>query len=171
MHYVKTEFNRGSSRGGLGSDPLGRLGKPICGPQLGVNTLIIIVAMYFTFFLNSAFFAEVIAKSGADGAARALLVISTGAILTALNVLILGLLCVRWTVKPVLALLLVVSATAAYYSDNYSVYFDASMVRNVLKTDGAEAGELLTWGFFLAVLIKGVVPAIAVLTCPHQPYQ
>ncbi|MGE6654264.1 phosphoethanolamine transferase [Stenotrophomonas sp. NPDC077426] len=162
MHYVKTEFNRGSSRGGLGSDPLGRLGKPICGPQLGVNTLIIIVAMYFTFFLNSAFFAEVIAKSGADGAARALLVISTGAILTALNVLILGLLCVRWTVKPVLALLLVVSATAAYYSDNYSVYFDASMVRNVLKTDGAEAGELLTWGFFLAALIKGVVPAIAV---------
>jgi len=122
------------------------------------------VALYFTLFLNNAFFAEVIAKSGVDGAARALLLLSTAAILTSLNVLFLGLLCTRWTVKPVVSLLLVVSAAAAYNSDNYSVYFDASMVRNVLKTDSAEAGELLTWGFFLAVLMKGVFPAVVACT-------
>ncbi|WP_313256096.1 phosphoethanolamine--lipid A transferase [Stenotrophomonas sp.] len=133
-----------------------------------MNTLIIIVAIYFTLFLNNAFFAEVIAKSGANGAALALLVASTAALLTALNTLILGLLCTRWTLKPVAGLLLVVSAAAAYNSDNYSVYFDASMVRNVLKTDSAEAGELLTWGLFLAVLLKGVLPAIAVCTVRLQ---
>ncbi|MER2021344.1 MULTISPECIES: phosphoethanolamine transferase [Stenotrophomonas] len=164
MDYLKKCFSRSDRQGRAVSDPLGRLGRHVRGPQLGISTLIIVVALYFTLFLNNAFFAEVIAKSGVDGAARALLLLSTAAILTSLNVLFLGLLCTRWTVKPVVSLLLVVSAAAAYNSDNYSVYFDASMVRNVLKTDSAEAGELLTWGFFLAVLMKGVFPAVVACT-------
>ena len=146
MRYVKKYLNHSWKLGGNGSNPLGRLGRPLRGPQAGINTLIVIVALYFTLFLNNAFFAEVVEKSGVEGVARALLVASTAALLTAMNVLILGLLCVRWTLKPIVALLLIVSAAAAYNSDNYGVYFDSSMIRNVLKTDSAEAGELLTWG-------------------------
>ncbi|WP_313036477.1 phosphoethanolamine transferase [Stenotrophomonas acidaminiphila] len=169
MRYVKKYLNHSWKLGGNGSNPLGRLGRPLRGPQAGINTLIVIVALYFTLFLNNAFFAEVVEKSGVEGVARALLVASTAALLTAMNVLILGLLCVRWTLKPIVALLLIVSAAAAYNSDNYGVFFDSSMIRNVLKTDSAEAGELLTWGLFLSVLVKGLLPAVAVCAVRIRP--
>ena len=170
MRYMKKYLNHSWKLGGNGSNPLGRLGRPLRGPQAGINTLIVIVALYFTLFLNNAFFAEVVEKSGVEGVARALLVASTAALLTAMNVLILGLLCVRWTLKPIVALLLIVSAAAAYNSDNYGVYFDSSMIRNVLKTDSAEAGELLTWGLFLSVLVKGLLPAVAVCAVRIRPH-
>jgi hypothetical protein len=37
----------------------------------------------------------------------------------------------------------VVSAFASYYMQQYGVYLDPSMLRNVLRTDWHEAGELL----------------------------
>lgn len=108
------------------------------------------------------FFVEVIVKSGVDGVVCVLFVIFMGVIFIVLNVFIFGLLCVWWMVKLVFVLFFVVFVIVVYYLDNYSVYFDVSMVWNVLKIDGVEVGELLIWGFFFVVLIKGVVLVIVV---------
>ncbi|MCK7498930.1 MAG: DUF1705 domain-containing protein [Comamonadaceae bacterium] len=53
----------------------------------------------------------------------------------------------RWTVKPLLAVLtLVAAACAALHAAPTASYLDPSMLRNVLRTDVAEARELLSAG-------------------------
>src|SRR4051812_7800398 len=57
-----------------------------------------------------------------------------------------ALLATRHTVKPLLSILLVLTAFASYYMDRYAVYLDRPMIRNVFATNPKEAVELLGWG-------------------------
>jgi lipid A ethanolaminephosphotransferase len=65
----------------------------------------------------------------------------------------------RHTVRPLLALLLVVTSVASYYMDRYAIYLDRDMLRNVLATNYKEARELLSAGLALHVLLFGILPA------------
>jgi lipid A ethanolaminephosphotransferase len=68
----------------------------------------------------------------------------------------------RHTVKPLLTLLLVLTAVASYYMGRYAVYLDRPMIRNVFATNPKEAVELLGWGFAAHVVAFGIVPAALV---------
>ncbi|MCY7369324.1 MAG: phosphoethanolamine--lipid A transferase, partial [Polaromonas sp.] len=72
------------------------------------------------------------------------------------------LLSTRWTVKPLLALLILVTAFASWFMERYAIYLDRSMVRNLLQTDVREAADLLTWALVPHVLLFGVLPAALV---------
>ena len=72
----------------------------------------------------------------------------------------------RYTVKPLLSVLLLGSAAASYYMDRYGVYLDRTMVRNVLATDYQEARELLGWGLAGHLLLFGVLPALVLVWWP-----
>jgi lipid A ethanolaminephosphotransferase len=72
-------------------------------------------------------------------------ILGLGALITALHFLLPALLGSRRTLKPLLALLLVVAGIADFYIDKFGIYIDADMLGNVLHTDWLEAGELLTW--------------------------
>ncbi|EGI77699.1 phosphoethanolamine transferase [Hylemonella gracilis] len=74
----------------------------------------------------------------------------------------------RRGVRPVLAVLFLASATAAWYMDRYAVHFDKDMLRNVLATNWDEARELLNWGLAGNVLLFGALPA-ALLWWPRIP--
>jgi lipid A ethanolaminephosphotransferase len=68
----------------------------------------------------------------------------------------------RHTVKPLLTILLMVSAAAGYYMDRYAIYFDAAMLRNVLATNYKEASELIGWDLEIHLLVFGVLPSLLV---------
>jgi len=70
----------------------------------------------------------------------------------------LALLLTRRTVKPVLALLILCTALASFYMDRYTVFLNPEMLRNVLHSDPAEAGELATVGLISHLLLYAVVP-------------
>ncbi len=70
-----------------------------------------------------------------------------------------ALLSTRHTVRPLLALLLVVTASASYYMDRYTVFLDRAMVRNVLATNYKESVELLSWGLMAHIAVFGALPA------------
>lgn len=129
-------------------------------PELGGEALALIVAVYFSLFCNGAFWSAVDA-SGSLGGAAPLTLACLFVMLTAANWLLLCLLTSRRTAKPVLTVLLIVSAMAAYYMRAYTVYLDADMVRNVLHTDGKESRELIAPGMLASVLLFGVLPALA----------
>ncbi|MBE7939608.1 MULTISPECIES: phosphoethanolamine--lipid A transferase [Ramlibacter] len=77
----------------------------------------------------------------------------------------------RWTVRPVLAVLLLVTAASHYFMERYAVYLDRAMLRNILATDPREAGELLSWALAGHLLLLGGLPA-ALLWWPtlrHRP--
>jgi len=128
-------------------------------PELASETLALIAAVYFSLFCNGRFWAAVGDTGSLDGAG-ALTAICLFVMLTAANVFLLGLLLTRRTAKPVLTVLLVVTAMAVYYMRAYTVYLDPDMVRTILHTDGKESRELIAPGLVASVLVLGVLPAL-----------
>ena len=68
--------------------------------------------------------------------------------------------------RPVLALLLVVSAVTSYYQDRLGATIDREMIQNALTTTVTESKHLITLPFVLRLVLLGLVPAVFVLWCP-----
>ncbi len=81
-------------------------------------------------------------------------------LVTALHAFILLLLASRWTMKPVLGVLVVATAFATYFTGTYGVYLDPSMLRNVLHTDVPEARELIGVQLALHLVLYAVLPLL-----------
>ena len=84
----------------------------------------------------------------------------------ALHFLLLGLLCHGRALRPLLALLMLVAAGGAHFIDAFGVCLDASMLRNALRTDPAEAGELIGPALLASLLFKGALPAALMWRVP-----
>ena len=135
---------------------------------LSLELVILMVAVFFAFTANGAFWASVKESDVLSGARELRFYIGVTAALVGLHALLFGLVLNRWIARPVLAILLVTTASAAYFASTYAVYLDPSMVRNVIRTDVAEARELLTWDMVGTVSLMGVLPAAA-LWLVHLP--
>lgn len=72
----------------------------------------------------------------------------------------------RSMLKPVLTLLLLVTAFSAHFMLTYHVVLDTSMVVNVLQTNPGEARDLIGWRLAGTVLVIGVLPALLVWRTP-----
>jgi lipid A ethanolaminephosphotransferase len=65
----------------------------------------------------------------------------------------------RWLI----ALLLILSAQAAYYMDKFGVLMDVVMIDNILHTDANEISGLLNMSLIVRTMIFGVLPAWLVI--------
>ncbi|XDT74026.1 DUF1705 domain-containing protein [Hahella sp. SMD15-11] len=83
----------------------------------------------------------------------------------ALN-LLLTLVSFRWLLKPLVVLLTLTNAMAAWFMQHYHIVFDQGMIRNILETDIREALGILTWGLAGDMLIWGVLPAVILARLP-----
>ena len=84
--------------------------------------------------------------------------LAVATLLASVHFLMMALVSTRWTLKPVLTVLIVASALATYYMARYSVYFDTPMMRNVLRTNFGEARELLSPSLLPHLLLYGALP-------------
>ena len=82
--------------------------------------------------------------------------------LIALHGLIFSAAVARWSVRPLMTAFVLVAAFATFYMQRYGVYYDPSMLRNVLRTDTAEASELITWSLIAHVSLYSAVPLWAI---------
>lgn len=131
-------------------------------PELSIERLALLASVFFALFGDTAFFRTVAATGALHGTDGWLLAASLFVAIAALNMLLLCILLNRWTAKPALIVLLLVTAAATHYMNRYTVYFDADMVRNILHTDAKESSELLTPGFIGSIAIYGLLPSILV---------
>lgn len=95
-----------------------------------------------------------------DGVRGWLFGASFGLMLSAATALLLGLLAWRWTLKPTITVLLMVSASSVYFMLTYGVVVDVTMVRNVFQTDRLEAAGLMNPWLFSTLGVVGVAPAV-----------
>lgn len=128
-------------------------------PSVSVEGLIAIASLFFVATANGAFWSGVRDAGILDQPGSWRLLASMGLAIAGLHAILLGIVLNRWTAKPLLTLLLMATAAAAYFADRYAVHYDPSMIRNVLRTDTAEASEMLTPGLASSVLAMGVLPA------------
>ena len=128
------------------------------------DQLVLAAGVFWALAVNRPFFlAAMRSQSSADGWSWGF-VVGLAVILASLNVLLIGLVSTRRSVKPVLALLAVVAAFALHFMQAYGVVLDPSMLRNALRSDVAETRELLSWRMALDLLLYAGLP-IALLAC------
>jgi lipid A ethanolaminephosphotransferase len=75
------------------------------------------------------------------------------------NLLLTPLLALPFLRRPLLVLLVVVSAACSYFMLHYNVLIDRSMVQNVFETNQAELNAYLSLPLLLTLLALGVLPA------------
>lgn len=128
--------------------------------ELSVETLVLVASLFWAVSANRLFYTGALAgRSWNDpsawgfGAALFVLVV-------ALHAALLAVVATRWTVKPVIALLSVAAAAATFYVEAYGVVMDPSMLRNVLRTHPAEAGELMTPSLWLHLALYAGLPLL-----------
>lgn len=126
--------------------------------RLTVEQLALVASLYWLLFCNRVFFGR--ALEGANDPAGWIFGAALLVIVLALHFGLLIVLMNRWTARPLLALLLVVSAFASFYVEHLGVYIDGPMLRNVLHTHPGEARELLSWALAGHVLLYAGVPLL-----------
>lgn len=129
--------------------------------QLGLLTSLYIVAA-----LNGAFWTRLLADVQPAAFGDWLFVLAFAVALVALLNAALSVAAVPFVLKPLAAGLVLLSAFAAYFIDEFGTAIDANMIRNVLETDAHEAGEFLTGPFLAFVILLGVVPAGLIVIAP-----
>ena len=127
-------------------------------PMIRVETLLLATLAWVMATMNGAWWSAVGAGRDWTQPANWLFVAACFVALTLLHFAMLAPLSNRWTVRPLLSLLVIVSAAAAYYMHEFSVILDPTMIQNVLRTDSHEAGDLLTPGLFGWVLALSALP-------------
>ncbi|MEO7853577.1 MAG: phosphoethanolamine transferase domain-containing protein, partial [Rubrivivax sp.] len=131
--------------------------------DITLEPLLALASLFWAFSANKLFLQGALqGRNFADwqtwGFALALLVM-----LTALHYLLLALLTLlmpRPLLRPLLALLIVATAAAAYFMQTFGVYLDPTMLRNALQTDVVEARELLSWSLLAHMLVYAALPLV-----------
>lgn len=92
--------------------------------------------------------------------------VSFGLLLWAAITLLLMPFSFRPVLKPVLSLVALCSAAAAYFMNVYGISIDTEMMQNVLETNPGEAEDLLSGTLFLYLGVLGVLPILFIWTVP-----
>ncbi len=129
-------------------------------PRLSTDALILCASVFFAVadngvFTEAVFTGRVGSALGTWGFAAAI-----GLFLVALHTVLLGSVAHAWTVRPVLSVLIVASATASYFTRHYGVFIDPTMLRNVLHTQPSEAVELLGLGLWRHLAVFAGMPLV-----------
>jgi lipid A ethanolaminephosphotransferase len=129
------------------------------GPALHTETLVLLCAVFLMLAGNGPFWRAALAGRSWAEAGTWLFAGAMFVGFSAFYIAFIAIFSTRHTVRPLLSLLLVVTAAASYYMDRYAVYMDRDMLRNILATNYKEARELLSPGLALHVLLFGLVPS------------
>src|SRR4051812_1605284 len=127
-------------------------------PMFRVETVVLAVVAWIVATGNGAWWAAAGAGRVWTDPANWLFVAACFVALVALHFVLLAPVSSRWTVRPLLTLIVVASAATAYFMRKYAVMMDPTMIQNILKTDMHESKELVSWSFVGAVLMWSVIP-------------
>ncbi|MFJ7567795.1 phosphoethanolamine transferase [Herminiimonas sp. NPDC097707] len=131
-------------------------------PAIGVERLGILASLFFSIACNYLFFSAALANRDWSHPASWLFAGAIFIAITALQSAGLFVVLNRWSAKPVLTVLFIVTAAATYYMNKYTVFFNTEMVRNILRTDVKEASELFSLNFCIHMFMYAALPILLV---------
>ena len=127
--------------------------------KLTQTKLILLISILFVLFYNFSFFGNVF-KVYQLNRINILYVASLGIVLALVINTVLTLISSRYTTKPILILVVIISSFTAYFMDTYNVVIDDSMIRNALQTDIKESSDLFSLKLIIYFLLLGLLPSI-----------
>jgi lipid A ethanolaminephosphotransferase len=123
--------------------------------------LIAYASLFLTLFYNYSFFQNTIKVYPLDSS-NVGFVISTAFVITFFMMFLLTLISSKYTLKPVLMVLFLVSSMTSYFMNVYQVVIDESMIRNMLQTNTKESLDLLSFKQVAYFVVFGLAPSLFV---------
>jgi lipid A ethanolaminephosphotransferase len=120
--------------------------------------LVLGLALYFTFTLNMSLWRSVSELIELTNGVMWLFAFSIPCVLLAIFLFIFTLIVIPWFGKPLIAMLLLLSAITNYFMFTLGIQFDVDMIRNIFETNVREASDFLTWGNFFWIFLSGILP-------------
>ena len=138
-------------------------------PRLGSVTLSILVAVYILAVGNETFWSRAYTHLAAYPLALIAFVIG----ITAMTIAAMTAFSVKYLIKPALIFFILVSVTAAWFTDQYGIVIDKEMVRSAAAATSAAAAHLITPAFLLHLFLAGILPSLFILwvRVVHRPFQ
>jgi lipid A ethanolaminephosphotransferase len=131
-----------------------------------VEWLGVLVAVFWAVAANNHFYQKALGGDAWNSPGNPAFLVGLFVLLVAINTFIVLLVVGRLWAKPLFILLLMATALAVYFIQHYNVYLDADMLRNAIKSDPAEASEMLSSSMLLPILGYGVIPSLIVWFFP-----
>lgn len=132
---------------------------------IGHYPLIVIVALFMVTFFNFSFFKNTLNVYEFSGL-NIVYIFSLYIVLSLFLIFLLSLFASRYTTKPLLISLLVISSFCAYFMDTYNVVIDDSMIQNALQTDFNESLDLLSFSLIFYFLFLALLPSWIIYKLP-----
>jgi len=126
------------------------------------QTLILFAVLLLVIFGNGAFFKHVTEVYPLTSVMNTLFVGSLGIVLMSVTTIVLTLLSSRYTIKPLLITILIVSSLIGYFMDSYDIVVDTHMIQNALETNFNESADLFNLKLVLYFVLLGIIPSIIV---------
>ena len=132
-------------------------------PRIKSQWLLLFISLYLTAFLNIPFFKHIYGYVWELESINYLFVVSLPVFLCCAIYVFLSPFVIKGLTKPLLAMILILSAMASYATLSYGTIFDPSMIQNFVETDAAEASGYLSLSAATNLLIFGIIPAALLL--------
>lgn len=127
-------------------------------PTMRIETLVLVVVAWMIATFNGAWWSAVGAGRDWSRPANWLFVLACFVTLTLVHFAVIAAVSNRWIVRPLLTLLVVLSAAASYFVHKFNVILDPTMIENVLRTDRNEAADLMNAGLFAWIIACSALP-------------
>ncbi|MGD9162795.1 MAG: phosphoethanolamine--lipid A transferase [Desulfobacteraceae bacterium] len=120
--------------------------------------LIIFTSVFLVAFDNFTFFKKVTAIYPVSMSNIGFLA-SITVVLTSVIILLFSIFCLKYTAKPILITILLVSSLVSYFMNHYNVVIDYTMIQNTVETDIGEVFDLLNLKLFIYLVFAGILPS------------
>lgn len=128
--------------------------------SISSGRLITLLSFYFLLLLNISFWRFIFVHAEPTGLTGYLFMASIPLLIFTLLYLTFSLLTLPYVGKPILILILLISAGVNYLSYQFGVFIDADMVRNTFETNPGEVKDLITLRSLLWFFVLGVIPSV-----------
>jgi len=128
--------------------------------SIGAIPLSLLTALFFVFSGNQQFWSQSLAFFSPLQGNNLAMIASMISVTLSLMLFLLNLIALPYLFRPVLTLLLLSNAAAAYFMNSYGISIDRDMLQNVFETNPAEAFELINLKLIGYLLLLGVLPSL-----------
>ena len=128
--------------------------------QCGTSGFNLIAALFFAFVLNALFLLRAWEMIPYDHLHDYLFAASIPVVLACAFYFLFSLAAWPYIRKPLLIVLVFISAAANYFMHSFGTVIDANMMQNVFESDPQEAGALISSRYVVWMFLMGVIPAV-----------
>ena len=129
-------------------------------PEVPATRLVAILSAYFLLLMNISFWRFVFTHVSISGFTDGVFLLSLPVLVFTVIYAAFCVLLLPYVGKPLMVLLLVVSAGVNYLTYQFGVFIDADMIRNTFETNPGEVKDLITLRSVSWLVLLGIVPAV-----------